>query len=185
MWVNKTGNLSIKSFRLIFWVYLQLQRSLLVIKPLTNWSFQTCRLFEAIFWLPCQKIHIQFICLFAFGSNMIHLNYSNQFQFSYVVWKIVILLYIKAIVFSVSLCILDICSPSSDIKSSSGSIRSPGLPRSLSGDLECRWNLNFPVGYNTLVEFSWFGMTEKGRWYKAYTSYWPFCDCSNRNHREL
>ena len=105
---------------------------------------------------------------------MFHLNYSNQFQ--YVVWKIVILLYIKAIVFSVSLHILDICSPSSDIKSLSGSIRSPGLPKSLSGNLACRWNLSFPVGYNMLVEFSWFGMSGKGsqRWYKTYNSYWPF-----------
>lgn len=56
----------------------------------------------------------------------------------------------------------NICSPSSDSKSSSGSIRSPGLPKSLSGNLECRWNLNSPVGYNTLVEFSWFGMAGKG-----------------------
>ena len=102
--------------------------------------------------------------------------FHNHSPLLTMVWKIVIPLYIKTIVFSVFLHILDICSPSSDIKSLSGSIRSPGLPKSLSGNLACRWNLSFPVGYNTLVEFSWFGMSGKGRqrWYKTYNSYWPF-----------
>ncbi|XP_020601990.1 deleted in malignant brain tumors 1 protein-like isoform X3 [Orbicella faveolata] len=56
----------------------------------------------------------------------------------------------------------DICSLSSDIKSLPGNIRSPGLPKSPSGNSGCRWNLDFPVGYKTLVEFSWFGMAGKG-----------------------
>lgn len=64
--------------------------------------------------------------------------------------------------FSFLKCISDICLPSSDIKSLSGNIRSPGLPRSPSGNLDCHWNLDFPVGYKVLVEFSWFGMAGKG-----------------------
>ena len=84
------------------------------------------------------------------STSIIRINFSSLMWFKRIV---TVSLYTKAIVFSVSLWITDICSPSSDIKSLSGSIRSPGLPKSLSGNLECRWNLNFAAGYNTLVEF--------------------------------